>query len=140
MTGPTYVSGIIQVRAYRILQVYVAKVLKEFDLKPTHWFILGYINESEEATSATIADLLKVEPPLITGLTEDLIKQGLIEKKAHPTDGRVKLLKTTSKGKKLVPQIESALEESINKLLRGTSAHDLRIYKKVLEVIIANDK
>lgn len=140
MTEPTYVSGVTQVRAYRILQVHVGKVLKKFGLKPTHWFILGYINKSKEATSATIADLLKVEPPLITGLTEDLIKQGLIEKKAHPTDGRVKLLKTTSRGKRLVPQIESALEESIGKLLRGTSTHDLRVYKKVLEVIIANDE
>ena len=140
MTGPTYISGIIQVRAYRILQAHVGKVLKKFGLKPTHWFILGYINESKEATSATIADLLKVEPPLITGLTEDLIKQGLIEKKAHPTDGRVKLLKTTTQGKRLIPKVEAALEESINKLLHGATTNDLRIYKKVLEVIIANDE
>lgn len=140
MTEPTYLSGITQVRAYRILQVRVGKVLRKYSLKPTHWFILGYINEPQEVTSATIADYLKVEPPLITGLTEDLIKQGLIEKKPHPTDGRVKLLRMTNKGKKLVPQIESALEESISRLLKGTSSNDLRIYKKVLEVIIANDE
>ena len=140
MKEPTYLSGITQVRAYRILQVRVGKVLKQFGLKPTHWFILGYINEPQEVTSATIAEYLKVEPPLITGLTEDLIKLGLIEKKVHPTDGRVKLLCMTDKGKKLVPQIELALEESINGLLYGTTPNDLRIYKKVLEVIITNDE
>lgn len=138
MMGPTYMSGILQVRAYRILQVTVGGVLAKFHLKPTQWFILAYICQADEATSTAIAELLKVETPLITMLTDDLTKQGLIKKTNHPTDGRVKLLKITPKGKILVPKAERALEEALGQLLKGLKPGDLERYKKVLEAIIKN--
>lgn len=141
MTIPTYKSGILQVKAYRILQLHVSQTLEKFGINPTEWSILGLIyTQTDGIRFSSIADILQVERPLITMLVNGLESKGLVERHAHPKDKRAKLLFLTKKGATLVPQIEQKLREVLYKLLAGVSQDDLEAYRRVLEAIIANNQ
>lgn len=138
MTEATYFSGVQQVKAYRVLQSNVSREVKKFGLNPTQWFILGQISEEAKVRASDIASLLRVEAPLITSLTDDLVDKGLIDKVPDLIDKRVKNLQLTASGAKLVPQIESKLRESLTILLDGLSDQELKTYDKVLKTIVKN--
>lgn len=139
MTIPTYKSGILQVKAYRILQARVSKTLGTFQLNPTEWSILGLIFENNNGIRhSELAKMLQVETPLITMLVNGLVEKELVERHNHPTDKRAKLLFVTQKSKTLIPQVEKVLSETLLQLLNGLTQKDMTIYKKVLEVIVTN--
>ena len=140
MTSRTYISGVLQVKAYRALQSYVAKEIKKYGINPTQWFILGQINEIPSIRPADIAVSLKVEAPLITALTDDLSLMGLIDKLPSKTDKRVRHLVLTKKAKILIPKIEKDLNDRLEVLLKGVSSTELEAYKNVLELIIINSE
>ncbi len=140
MNIPTYTSGILQVKAYRILQARVSRCLGTYRLIPTEWSILGLIVSSTNGIRhAEIATILGVETPLITMLVNGLVEKQLVERHNHPTDRRAKLLFLTPKGKKLIPEVELTLKATLFKLLAGISREDLEAYKRVLEAIVDNE-
>lgn len=139
MNIPTYKSSILQVKAHRILQARVSRVLYKFEVNPTEWTILGLISESSNGIRhAQIAKVLNVETPLITMLVNKLVEKELVDRKPHPIDQRAKLLFLTNRGRTLVPQVEAKLREQLSKLLHGISSQDLATYRNVLETIINN--
>jgi len=138
MPSSTYYIGILQVKAYRVLQHQVSQEVKKFDLNPTQWFILGQIKSQRTVRAAEIANLLKVEAPLITSLTDDLVNKGLLRKATSSKDKRVNLLELTAKAEKLIPIIEGKLQASLKELLSGVDEGELMVYQKVLEAIVKN--
>ena len=56
-----------------------------------------------------LAGLLGVEPPNLTGLVDELERLGLVERQAHPSDRRVKLVVATAAGAALAREAEEIL-------------------------------
>jgi DNA-binding MarR family transcriptional regulator len=56
-----------------------------------------------------LASLLGVDPPNLTTVVDDLERAGLVERQAHPTDRRVKLVVTTTEGAALAHQADEIL-------------------------------
>ena len=56
-----------------------------------------------------LAGLLGVDPPNLTPVVDDLERAGLVERQAHPTDRRVKLVVATPKGAMLAREAEDIL-------------------------------
>ena len=139
MTQPTHTSGLLFTKAHRLVRARTYRVLESFQLNPSYWAILGAsVNAPEGIRLASVARMMDVKPPLVTMLSTDLIKQGLIIRVPHHTDKRAKLLVATPKGKKLATQIESQLATEIGSLMNGVSATDVAIFQATLEAIIAN--
>lgn len=57
-----------------------------------------------------LAALLGVDPPNVTTLVDDLERAGLVERQAHPTDRRAKLVVATAAGAALAREAEQILE------------------------------
>ena len=55
-----------------------------------------------------LAEKLSVRPPTVTGLTDRLIKQDLIERVDDPSDRRVVIITLTDEGRRVLGQIEAA--------------------------------
>jgi DNA-binding MarR family transcriptional regulator len=51
------------------------------------------------STMGELATNLGIDPPYMTIVVDDLERQGLVERKPHPTDRRAKLVETTARGK-----------------------------------------
>jgi DNA-binding MarR family transcriptional regulator len=56
-----------------------------------------------------LASLLVVDPPNLTAVVDDLERAGLVERQAHPTDRRVKLVVATPEGAALARQADDIL-------------------------------
>jgi DNA-binding MarR family transcriptional regulator len=57
-----------------------------------------------------LAALLGMDPPNLTTVVDDLERSGLVERQAHPTDRRVKLVAATPKGAELAQQAQEILD------------------------------
>ncbi len=141
MDLPTYITGTIQVKAYRLLREYVSAVLAEYALTPTHWSMLGTIMQARDGIrQVEIAHTMHVKAPLVTTMARQLQERGLVQSVQNQFDARAKLLAMTPSGRKLVRTVELDLNKAINTLLTGLTESDLIVYHKVLTTIIANDE
>jgi DNA-binding MarR family transcriptional regulator len=57
-----------------------------------------------------LAALLGMDPPNLTTVVDDLERSGLVERQAHPTDRRVKLVAATPEGAELAQRAEDILD------------------------------
>ena len=141
MNIPSYLGGLIQTKAYRVLQGNLFACLQPYDLNPTQWFMVGILTEATEGIRLNeMSELLGVKAPLVTALADDLITKGLITRNPHHSDGRAKLLLITENGRQLASIVEKDLNATQATLLAGLSTQDLATYQRVLETIIANSK
>ena len=64
---------------------------------------------SQPISMRELAGLLGVDPPNLTPVVDDLERAGLVERQAHPSDRRVKLVVATPKGARLAQEAEEIL-------------------------------
>ncbi len=57
-----------------------------------------------------LAALLGVDPPNLTTVVDELERSGLVERQAHPTDRRIKLVRATDSGMALAQQAQEILD------------------------------
>lgn len=139
MNIPTYLSGALFMKAYRLLRFNVTTCLNNFNINPTSWVLLGIIRETKDGIRlAEVAHIMNVKAPLVTTLVQDLIAKDLIELLPHHTDKRVKLLLLTPSGKVFIKKVEAALEKSLRDILAGTTDTELAAFETVLEAIVRN--
>jgi DNA-binding MarR family transcriptional regulator len=78
-----------------------------------------------------LASLLSVDPPNLTALVDDLEGAGLVERQAHPTDRRVKLVVATAGGVALAHQADEILARPPASLC-ALAADDLESLVRIL--------
>ena len=90
----------------------------------------------EPLSMGELATALGIDPPNATVLVDDLEHQGLVRRRAHPTDRRAKVVEATRKGKTLARRADDILATP-PAALRSLSEADLRTLRRVLESIRA---
>ena len=78
-----------------------------------------------------LASLLTVDPPNLTSLVDDLERAGLVERQAHPTDRRVKLVVATAEGAALAHEADEILARPPASL-RALPVEDLQDLVRIL--------
>jgi DNA-binding MarR family transcriptional regulator len=87
----------------------------------------------EPSTMGELATYLGIDPPYMTIVVDDLERQGLVERKPHPTDRRAKLVEATALGQEAARRARTILnrppaelaalpEAELTALLRGLRA------------------
>ena len=141
MTIPSYLSGALFMKAYKLLRIEVATCLQTYDLTPTSWILLGIIKQAQDGIRlAEVAALMSVKAPLVTTIAQSLIAQGHLELMAHHSDGRVKLLILTPSGKDFIRKVELTMDALLTDMLDGANKAELNGFKKVLETLVSNCK
>jgi DNA-binding MarR family transcriptional regulator len=79
-----------------------------------------------------LAALIGVDPPNLTALIDDLERSGLVERRAHSTDRRVKVVVATPEGAALAQQAEEILERPPASLLE-LPADQLETLSQILD-------
>jgi len=138
---PTYLTGTVQTKAYRLLREHVYDVLSQYDLNPSLWSMLGVTLQARDGVrKSDIARAMHVKPPFVTVMALRLTERDLIQSVPNQFDGRTKLIAVTPQGKKFIKTVELTLHKRLEKLLSGLTESDLVTYHKVLTTIIANDE
>ena len=78
-----------------------------------------------------LADAMEIDPGNATALVAELIQMGLVQKKPHPTDGRVKLVEATRKGKARARRADDILATP-PPALSALSEDDLETLRRIL--------
>lgn len=133
----TYQKARLQVVAYRVIQAIVGEVLAPYGLNTSQWVTVGHLSDAPKGLRVSaIADILRVETPLVTALTQSLQARDIITAEVDERDKRAKLLRLTDKGNKLVAEIEPVLASRLDALDTGLTPDDVRAYFTTLEHFI----
>lgn len=70
--------------------------------------LMFIVRDRSQCSVGELADRLNVRPATVTGLTDRLVKQNLIERQDHPSDRRVVQIVLTPEGRRVLSEIEVA--------------------------------
>lgn len=97
--------------------------------------VLGRLEREGPATIAELARAESVKPQSMGVTVAALEEQGLIERKAHPTDGRQQLLSLTTKGKEVRGNIRSAKQNWLAGMIAELPREDRETLFRAGEII-----
>ncbi len=110
--------------------------MAEVDLHPALFRVLNLIDAGEGRSQQAIGEAIQVPPSRMVALVDELERRGLVERRPHPTDRRVRALYLTAKGRKTLVrgrEIASAHEKDMT---RGMAAADRKRLLQLLQKIV----
>jgi DNA-binding MarR family transcriptional regulator len=109
--------------------------MKPHGLRPVEFSILCLIADNPGVTARQLCAALSLQPPNLVAPLDDFAQRGLIERRAHPQDGRAWGLHATASGQTLMRKAHAqalALElGSTPRLTERERASLLRLLQKV---------
>lgn len=98
----------------------------EFDLSPSHAYLLRLVLTNPGLSPKQISLELKLEKSTITRFLDVLVKKGLIRrKKAHSGDAREQSIYPSKKSEKLYSQLEQTGSELYQKMIKNIGKNEL---------------
>lgn len=140
MIEKTYREALIQSTAYRELRQVVTEALSAYSLSSPEWALLGLVYENHQLGQKDIAELLSVEPPLVTQMIAGLKQKDMIEIQVSVQDARKKSVSLSKDMICKIPDIDEAVRKATSKVLKGCTHEEVAVYFKVLHTILLNTK
>lgn len=124
----------------RVQQIAVAVFMREcatYDITPVQYAALVAIRENPGLDATRISALISFDRSTIGNVLERLETKGVIERSANPDDKRVKILRLSAKGARLLRDVEPAVARAQERILAPLPAAKRRDLMKGLAAIIA---
>lgn len=106
-----------------------------FDLRPVDFSVLTLIAHNPGATSRQICAALDILPPNLVSMVKSLERRDLIERRAHPTDGRALGLYLTPEGQALQHQAQATATRLEQHAAGALSTAELQTLKRLLRKV-----
>jgi DNA-binding MarR family transcriptional regulator len=102
-------------RAQQILRGRVEEVLRPLELTFARYEVLMLLHFSRSGALplVVIGSRLQVHPTSVTSVVDRLERQGLVERRAHPTDRRTKLAELSGDGRSLALEATERLNATV---------------------------
>ena len=95
------------VESSRLLRNYIDHRAKERGTTRAQWIVLFRLRQNEGLSQVDLAEVLELQPISLVRLLDRLVEHGLLERRHDPKDRRANRLFLTTKGKKLVDDLDS---------------------------------
>ena len=112
--------------------------LSTHDLTYAQWVPLYKIARSGQATVASLARDLAIDPGAMTRSLDRLEAKGLVRRERSTEDRRVVHLRLTDDGRAVARKVPAVLAEVLNGHLRGFSAEEWQLMLQFLNRMLAN--
>lgn len=112
---PSNSAGLMLWRVTNSWQRSVRAALAPFDVTHVQFVLLAVLTSMDDEGPITQRDLAAhaaIDPMMTSQVLRALERKGLIERPAHPTDGRARTLAPTGAGKRLVNAANAAVEDA----------------------------
>jgi len=110
----------------------------ELELTFTQFKVLMLLaHEPEELSVKDVSERLGISFPAASRAVEPLVKRGIVERAEDPLDRRVKRVRTTKEGDRLVERLIATRIKSFEQLLDGFSVTERRKLGDALDEILA---
>ena len=112
--------------------------VSELELTFTQFKALTLVaHEPAELSVKDVSDRLGISFPAASRAVEPLVKRGFVERAEDPDDRRVKRVRTTKEGDRLVERLVATRIESFEQMLEGFSVTERRKLGDALDEILA---
>lgn len=109
-----------------------------FGLSSAQWRLLVRVFKEEGVTQARLAELLEVEPISVSRLIDRMEEGGWIERRAHPTDRRVRSIFLSDKSRAIFSDMRAMAEQVFDGALKGLDAGQRKALFHALRTITSN--
>lgn len=123
----------------RVQQIAVAAFAQEceaFDVTPVQYAALIAVRDNADLDATRIAALIACDRSTMGNVIERLESKGLIERRAHASDRRVKVLKITRRGARLIglcePAVLRAQDRMLDPLTRSERQQLLTLMRRIV--------
>jgi MarR family transcriptional regulator, organic hydroperoxide resistance regulator len=124
----------------RVLRARVDRALQQSGLRLGQYQVLRHLWDDDGLTPREIADRLTVEMPTVTRTVQRMVRDGLVERQAHPDDARSVRIYLTKRGADLRAQLAEIIGEQTERALRGFAPQERASFVQMLERITENSK
>lgn len=125
-------------RAQQISTALFAEECADFDLTSVQYAALVAIKANPDVDATRLSHLIAFDRSTIGGVLERLEAKSWLLRTASPTDKRVKLLRVTLEGERLLEQVEPAVKRVQQRLLEPLAPADraamLRLLGRLADV------
>jgi len=102
------------------------EVLEPLGLEPGEFALMRAVSASDGEPQQALAKRLHISPSWMVAIVDTLERDGLLERRPHPTDRRVRNLHLTAEGRKLLKQAERQAEGFDREVAGQLSEAELR--------------
>jgi len=113
------------------------QVLGPLELEPGEFALLRAVAASEGEPQNALAERLHISPSWMVAIVDDLENRGLLERKPHARDRRVRNLHLTPAGRKLLRQAERKAQQFDLQVTEALSETELRQLLDLLQRVAA---
>jgi MarR family transcriptional regulator for hemolysin len=103
----------------RLLRTYADQQARQFGMTRAQWAVLARLEYAEGLKQSELAELLDLQPITLTRLVDRLCANGLIERRADPSDRRAKRLYLTAQARPLMNRLADLGENMMATVLEG---------------------
>ena len=118
-----------------VLQKTSKRMAAELGVTGLQRLVIRMIGLSPGVSAGALATILHIHPSTLTGVLQRLGEQGLIRRVEHEADRRRAVLHLTAKGQRINTLRRGTVEAGVRAALRGVSARDQRVARRVLDGI-----
>jgi DNA-binding MarR family transcriptional regulator len=123
----------------RLHQIAVAIFLQETEahgLTPVQYAALSKVSATPGVDQRTLAGSIGLDTSTIAGVIDRLEARGLMQRNASPEDRRVRLLKLTTEGRKLLQAIEPDMLKAQQRILNPLPAAERDAFMRTLRKLV----
>jgi MarR family transcriptional regulator, 2-MHQ and catechol-resistance regulon repressor len=119
---------------YDVIYSHMSRKIEAHGLSLGAFNVLMVLSRCDEAgcQMSELGKLLLVSRANVTGLVDCLVNRGLVDRTEHDTDRRVRMVKITTKGSRLLEAILPAHYARMREMLKGLSDKDKTLLSNLL--------
>jgi DNA-binding MarR family transcriptional regulator len=110
--------------------------IAEAGLHPPQFRVMNMVDAAEGCSQQAIAEAIGAPPSRMVAIVDELEDRGLVERRPHPSDRRVRALYLTDAGHRTLAQGRKIAAEHEEELMRGFSAADRKRLAAFLRKVV----
>jgi DNA-binding MarR family transcriptional regulator len=134
----SFLESLMGYNARRASVAIIERFLREmavYDLRPVDFSVMSLIIHNPGITSRQLCAALGLLPPNLVGMVNTLQKRALIERRAHPTDGRALGLHPSAQGRQLMQSAEQTAARLEARATARLTPSEAKTLKRLLQKI-----
>ena len=108
------------------------------DITPEQWMVLIRLWERDERTQHDLCDATSRDAPTMSRIVDGMERRHLLSRRAHPDDGRVRVIHLTRKGRELEKKLVPIAKKIVARLVRNIADADLDTTRATLKRMFEN--
>jgi DNA-binding MarR family transcriptional regulator len=116
----------------------LARSLKPLGVTVAKWRVLAVLGDRDGATMSQLAELSSIDRTTLTRTLDQMVRDGLVERRAGPSDRRIVHLHLTGSGRDLLAAVLPIVMTQNQRAIGGVGANDLAMLRGTLRRMIEN--